>query len=73
MRRCFAASGAVAGMICCLIASDGWGQTADPVFANSFEAGLIAFGTLFPVAFYRSSRGMWASFLYVTGSNTERD
>jgi uncharacterized protein (DUF983 family) len=36
-------------------------------------AGLIAFGTLFPVAFYRSARGMWASFLYVTGSNAERD
>lgn len=36
-------------------------------------AGLVVFGTLFPVAFYRSSRGMWASFLYITGSNVERD
>jgi hypothetical protein len=44
MRRCFAATVAVAGMICCSIASDGWGQTADPVYANSFETGLIALG-----------------------------
>ncbi|MBI5879513.1 MAG: DUF983 domain-containing protein [Chloroflexi bacterium] len=36
-------------------------------------AGLIGFGVLFPIAFYRSSRGMWASFLYITGSNSERD
>jgi len=38
------AARAAAAMICCLCAGDGWGQTADPVFANSFEAGLVAFG-----------------------------
>ncbi len=36
-------------------------------------AALVALGTLFPIAFYRSSRGLWASFLYMTGNNTETD
>lgn len=35
--------------------------------------GLGAFAVLFPIAFYRSSRGMWAGFLYITGDNTEPD
>jgi uncharacterized protein (DUF983 family) len=35
--------------------------------------GLALFAILFPIAFYRSSRGLWASFLYITGDNTERD
>jgi uncharacterized protein (DUF983 family) len=35
--------------------------------------GLAAFAILFPIAFYRSSRGLWAGFLYVMGDNTERD
>ena len=35
--------------------------------------GLAAFAILFPIAFYRSSRGLWASFLYLTGDNAERD
>ena len=35
--------------------------------------GLAAFAILFPIVFYRSSRGLWASFLYMTGDNTERD
>ena len=34
---------------------------------------IIIFTVLFPIAFYRSSRGLWASFLYLTGDNTERD
>ncbi|MBK9714256.1 MAG: DUF983 domain-containing protein [Kouleothrix sp.] len=34
---------------------------------------LALFAILFPIAFYRSSRGLWASFLYLTGNNTERD
>jgi uncharacterized protein (DUF983 family) len=35
--------------------------------------GLALFAILFPIAFYRSSRGLWAGFLYMTGDNTERD
>ena len=34
---------------------------------------LAAFAIVFPIAFYRSSRGLWASFLYLTGDNAERD
>jgi uncharacterized protein (DUF983 family) len=34
---------------------------------------LVAVGVAFPIAFYRSSRGLWVSFLYWTGNNTERD
>ncbi len=33
--------------------------------------GLALFAILFPIAFYRSSRGLWAGFLYMTGDNTE--
>ena len=35
--------------------------------------GLALFAILFPIAFYRSSRGIWAAFLYITGDNQERD
>jgi uncharacterized membrane protein len=35
--------------------------------------GLAAFAIIFPIAFYRSSRGIWAGFLYITGDNQERD
>lgn len=35
--------------------------------------GLALFAIVFPILFYRSSRGLWASFLYMTGDNTERD
>lgn len=35
--------------------------------------GLAAFAIVFPIAFYRSSRGLWASFLYLTGDNAEPD
>jgi uncharacterized protein (DUF983 family) len=35
--------------------------------------GLAAFAILFPIAFYRSSRGLWVSLLYLTGDNAERD
>ena len=35
--------------------------------------GLGLFAILFPIAFYRSSRGIWAAFLYMTGDNQERD
>ncbi len=35
--------------------------------------GLALFAILFPIAFYRSSRGLWAGFLYMTGDNEERD
>ena len=34
---------------------------------------LVVVGTAFPIAFYRSSRGLWASFLFLTGNNTETD
>jgi hypothetical protein len=42
MRRFIAVT--MAGMTWCLLAGDGWAQTADPIFANGFQAGLIAFG-----------------------------
>ena len=32
---------------------------------------LAAFAILFPIGFYRSSRGLWASLLYLTGDNRE--
>lgn len=35
--------------------------------------GLALFAILFPIAFYRSSRGLWASIIYITGVNAERD
>lgn len=35
--------------------------------------GLALFAILFPILFYRSSRGIWASLLYVTGNNSEAD
>lgn len=35
--------------------------------------GLALFAILFPIAFYRSSRGLWASVLYLTGDNAESD
>lgn len=36
-------------------------------------SGLGLFALLFPIAFYRSSRGLWAGVLYLTGDNTETD
>lgn len=36
-------------------------------------AGLALFAVVFPILFYRSSRGIWASLLYVTGNNSEAD
>lgn len=41
--RNFAAIAAMACLVCCWPARYGFGQTTDPVFANSFESGLIAF------------------------------
>ena len=35
--------------------------------------GLVLFGVVFPIAFYRSSRGLWASFLFLTGNHLEKD
>jgi uncharacterized protein (DUF983 family) len=35
--------------------------------------GLALFAILFPIVFYRSSRGLWAAFLYITGDNAEPD
>ena len=34
---------------------------------------LVLAGVLFPIAFYRSARGLWAGFLYLTGNNSESD
>ncbi|GAB4208916.1 MAG: hypothetical protein OHK0022_39160 [Roseiflexaceae bacterium] len=31
------------------------------------------FTIVFPILFYRCSRGIWAGFLYVTGDNSEGD
>ena len=38
-----------------------------------FFAAMTLFLTLFPIAFYRTSRGLWASILYLTGGNIEAD
>ena len=35
--------------------------------------GLLLFAVLFPIGFYASSRGLWASVLYLTGANVEGD
>jgi uncharacterized protein (DUF983 family) len=35
--------------------------------------GFGAFAIVFPIAFYPISRGLWASILYLTAANTERD
>lgn len=34
---------------------------------------LTLFAILFPIAFYRPSRGLWASVLYLTGDNLEQE
>ena len=34
---------------------------------------LVFVGVAFPIVFYRSSRALWASLRYLTGSNTESD
>lgn len=34
---------------------------------------LMLFAIVFPIAFYRSSRGLWVSILYLTGDNDEPD
>lgn len=34
---------------------------------------IVLVAILFPIAFYRSSRGMWASILFLTGDNDEPD
>ncbi len=36
-------------------------------------ASLTVFAILFPILFYRPSRGLWASILYLTGGNTEAE
>ncbi len=36
-------------------------------------AALVLFAIVFPIAFYRSSRGLWTSFLYLMGTNMEPD
>ena len=36
-------------------------------------AALSVFAILFPIAFYRPSRGLWASVLYLTGDNMETE
>lgn len=35
--------------------------------------GLFVFAVIFPIAFYRPSRGLWAGLLYITGDNREPD
>lgn len=35
--------------------------------------GMVLFAIVFPIAFYRPSRGLWASILYLTGDNDEPD
>jgi len=45
-----------------------------PDLPTAFDVlALLAVGIVFPIAFYRSSRGLWAGFLYITGNNTESD
>jgi uncharacterized protein (DUF983 family) len=35
--------------------------------------GLGLFAIVFPIVFYRCSRGLWVSILYLTAANAERD
>jgi uncharacterized protein (DUF983 family) len=35
--------------------------------------GLGLFAVVFPIVFYRCSRGLWVSILYLTAANAERD
>jgi uncharacterized protein (DUF983 family) len=35
--------------------------------------GLVAFAILFPIAFYRSARGMWVAITYLTSDGSEAD
>jgi uncharacterized protein (DUF983 family) len=45
-----------------------------PNLPTALAIGLVAFaGIVFPIAFYRSSRGLWVSFLYWSGNNEEPD
>jgi uncharacterized protein (DUF983 family) len=45
-----------------------------PNIPTTLAIGLVAFaGIAFPIAFYRSSRGLWVSFLYWSGNNEESD
>jgi uncharacterized protein (DUF983 family) len=48
----------------------GW-FTAVPL--GPLLGGLTLFAIAFPIAFYRPSRGLWASILYLTGDNDEPD
>jgi len=50
-----------------------WGGLDPAVPLLPLLLGLGLFALLFPIAFYRSSRGMWAGILYVTGDNDEPD
>jgi uncharacterized protein (DUF983 family) len=44
-----------------------------PLPLNVQIALLIVVGVIFPIVFYRPSRGLWASFLFLTGNNSESD
>lgn len=50
-----------------------WGGLNPAVPLLPLLLGLGLFALLFPIAFYRSSRGMWAGVLYITGDNDEPD
>ena len=44
-----------------------------PLPLNVQIALLIVVGIIFPIVFYRPARGLWASFLFLTGNNSESD
>jgi uncharacterized protein (DUF983 family) len=46
-------------------------MTSIPLLPVLLGLGLVTI--LFPIAFYRSSRGLWVAFLYLTGGNQEPD
>jgi Protein of unknown function (DUF983) len=50
-----------------------WGGLNPAVPLLPLLLGLGLFALLFPIVFYRSSRGMWAAVLFVTGDNDEPD
>lgn len=61
-------------LTCLLEVSLAVGLVVGPQVPIEAQVGLlIAIGTIFPIAFYRSSRGIWASFLFIMGGNTESD
>src|SRR6185436_1465151 len=61
-------------LTCLLEAGLAVGLVVGPQIPIQAQVGLlVGIGIIFPIAFYRSSRGLWASFLFIMGGNSESD